>query len=121
MFWFGSPSDSSETFWGKRTFSVSALKWLKLLFQWQNQCDWSNKSDPWKGQLAFLTQAKIRHFGILSALVKDSRQFKQRSVHLPLYKITTILIRCISWCGNRLSNMGEAVPQNGGKISREKG
>ena len=45
-------------------------------------------------QLAFLTKAKVRHFGVLSALVKDSRQFKQRenrflkvvTVNLPLYK-----------------------------------
>jgi hypothetical protein len=46
-------------------------------------------------ELDFLTNAKIRHFcGILSALVKYSRQFKQRekrllkveTVNLPLYK-----------------------------------
>jgi hypothetical protein len=44
--------------------------------------------------LDFLTNAKIRQFwGILSALVKDSRQFKKRekqlvtvTVNLPLYK-----------------------------------
>ena len=45
-------------------------------------------------QLVFRTKVKIRHFGVLSALVKDSRQFKQRekrllkvvTVNLPLYK-----------------------------------
>jgi hypothetical protein len=44
-------------------------------------------------QLAFLTKAKVRHFGVLSALVKDSRQFKRENrflkvvtVNLPLYK-----------------------------------
>ena len=48
-------------------------------------------------ELAFLAKAKIRHFWcrLLSALVKDSRQFKQRekrlllkvvTVNLPLYK-----------------------------------
>ena len=49
-----------------------------------------------KGQLAFLTKAKICHFllGVLSALMNDSRKFKQCekrlfkvvTVNLPLYK-----------------------------------
>jgi hypothetical protein len=60
-------------------------------------------------QLAFLTKAKIRHFGVLSALVKDSRLFKQRekrllkvvTVNLPgIIQTTTILKSCISWCGD---------------------
>ena len=33
-------------------------------------------------QLAFLTKPKIRHSGVLSTLVKDSRQFKQREKRL---------------------------------------
>ena len=80
-------------------------------------------------KLAFLTKGKIRHFtSALSALVKDSRQFKQRekellkvvTVNLPLYKqLYTILKSCISWCGDSQTCMGEAVPRNGGKIGRE--
>ena len=46
------------------------------------------------GKSAFLAKAKSAIFGVLSALVKDSRQFKQRenrrlkvvTVNLPLYK-----------------------------------
>jgi hypothetical protein len=81
-----------------------------------------------KPELVFLAKAKIRYFGALSALVKDSRQFKQREkrllkvviVNLPLYKqLYTILKSCISWCGDSQTCMGEAVLRNGGKIGRE--
>jgi hypothetical protein len=37
---------------------------------------------------AFLTKAKIRHFEVLSALVKYSRQFKQREKRL--LKVVTV-------------------------------
>ena len=76
--------------------------------------------------------AKIRHFwGILSALVKDSRQFKQRdkrlsklvTVNLPIYKQLYNTIKKLYDLGvRRLSNVGEAVPpkQNGGKSAVRK-
>ena len=76
--------------------------------------------------------AKIRHFwGILSALVKDSRQFKRRdkrlsklvTVNLPIYKQLYNTIKKLYDLGvRRLSNVGEAVPpkQNGGKSAVRK-
>jgi hypothetical protein len=74
--------------------------------------------------------AKIRHFwGILSALVKDSRQFKQRdkrlsklvTVNLPIYKQLYNTIKKLYFGVRRLSNVGEAVPPKWRKIGREEG
>jgi hypothetical protein len=61
--------------------------------------------------------------------MKDSRQFKQRekrllkvvTVHLPLYKQLLYNTKKLYFVVRRLSNAGEAAPQNGGKIGREKG
>ena len=76
----------------------------------------------------FLTKAKIRHFGALSALVKDSRQFKQReerllkvvTVNLLLYK-QLYNTKKLYFLVRRLSNGGEAVPQKlAGKLAVRK-
>ena len=69
--------------------------------------------NPKSGKMQINLSHEVRHFGgILSALVKDARQFKQRekrllkvvTVNVPLYNVnipTTTLISCISWCVDR--------------------
>ena len=67
-------------------------------------------------------------FRVLSALVKDSRQFKQHEKRLSkcvtvIYHYTNnynILKSCISWCADS-QTWEKQYPQNGGKIGREKG
>jgi hypothetical protein len=70
-------------------------------------------------QLVFL-KAKIRHFGVLSALVKDSRQFIQHEKRLLkvvtackftiIYRQTTIYnSKKLYFVVRRLTNVGEAA------------
>ena len=68
-------------------------------------------------KLTFLTRPKSAILGVLSALVKDFRQFRQRekrllkvvTVKLPLYT-NNYNTRNLYFVVRRLSNVGEAVP-----------
>ena len=70
---------------------------------------------------------KLAIFGVLSAPMKDSRQFKQRVKRL--FKVVTINLyhytnnyntikSCISWCGDP-QTWERQCPQKGGRIGRE--
>jgi hypothetical protein len=79
----------------------------------------------------FSRRPKSAIFEVLSALVEDTRQFRQREkrlnncivlrVHLPLYKQLLYNTKKLYFVMRRLSNMREAVPKNGGKVGRVKG
>ena len=80
------------------------------------------ENPPWFIQLAFFTQAKIRHFWVLSEAITEFRLVEQREELLftvaYLAQLSTVLRSSISWClSSRISNSW-LYAKNGGKIQR---